>query len=140
MELRFNIKKEDAERAEQLVQQIRNPAGSIHAQVEYPVLRVVVNDLNSVDINALAKQIEGGLRTPTQSVDYPMESELADLKRRAGIQLNEYQTARTFNSLESAIAFVQRFGDSGYFTEFDLSLGSSRGMNQTWELTYTYDT
>ena len=84
MELRFNIKKEDAERAEQLVQQIRNPAGSIHAQVEYPVLRVVVNDPN-VDLNALAKQIEGGLRTPTQPTDYPMESELADLQRRAGI-------------------------------------------------------
>lgn len=85
MELRFDIKKEDAERAEQLVQQIRNPAGSIHAQVEYPVLRVVVTDLNSVDINALAKQIEGGLRTPTQPVDYPMESAMADLRRRAGI-------------------------------------------------------
>ena len=85
MELRFNIKKEDTERAEQVVQQIRNPAGSIHAQVEYPVLRVVVNDLNSVDINALAKQIESGLRTSTQPVDYPMESSLADLKRRAGI-------------------------------------------------------
>ena len=84
MELRFNIKKEDTERAEQVVQQIRNPAGSIHAQVEYPVLRVVVNDPN-VDLNALAKQIESGLRTPTQPVDYPMESSLADLKRRAGI-------------------------------------------------------
>lgn len=86
MELRFNIKKEDAERANEVVQQIRNPAGSIHAQVEYPVLRVVVNDLNSVDLNELAKRIESGLRTPTQPVDYPMESSLADLKRRAGIQ------------------------------------------------------
>jgi hypothetical protein len=135
MELRFNIKKEDAERAEQLVQQIRNPAGSIHAQVEYPVLRVVVNDLNSVDINALAKQIEGSLRTSAQPLDYATEAEFADLRRRAGIQLNEYMSAKTFNSLGSAIAFVQRFENSDYFTEFDLSLRPGKG----WELTYTYE-
>ena len=85
MELRFNIKKEDAERAAELAQQIRNPAGSIHAQVEYPVLRVVVNDLNNVDLTALAKQIEGSLSTPTQPADYVEESEFADLQRRAGI-------------------------------------------------------
>ena len=137
MELRFNIKQEDAQRAEELVQQIRYPAGSIHAQVEYPVLRVVVNDSN-VDLNALAKQIETGLRTPTQPVDYPMESELLELKRRAGIQLNEYQTARTFDSLESVIAFLQRFKDSRNFDEFDLTRRPDNGMNQNWELTYTY--
>ncbi len=95
MELRFDLKASDQENGQQIVQRIRNPAASVHAQVEGNVLRVVVTDPKTTDLNKLVADIESGIGgggrsitrpNPTaQALDYATESAMADLKRRAGI-------------------------------------------------------
>lgn len=99
MELRFDLKASDQENGQRVVQSIRNPADSVHAQVEGNVLRVVINDPQNTDLNRLVADIESGIRgggdrstarpNPTsQALDYATESAMADLRRRAGITEN----------------------------------------------------
>lgn len=71
MELQFTLKADGGqERGYETAQRIRNPAESIHAQVEGNILRVVLNNPKDVDINELVADIEARITPDPDGLEF----------------------------------------------------------------------
>ena len=71
MEIRFDLKPDGGvERGYEIAHRLRSPIDSIHAQVEDNVLRVVLNEPDLVDINALVQRVEDAITPDPEGLEW----------------------------------------------------------------------